>query len=82
MKYKIIRVFEDSEEYKYENLFLVRISEEQYNELLQSIEEYDNLDYEEAQEKYGMGKIEFVENYIMKNLDVINVGSSIDIDCY
>ena len=81
MKYRIIKVYEDSDEYQYENLFLVRINEEQYNELLQAIEEYDNLDYSEAEEKYGCGKIEFVENYITKHFEVINNGC-IGIDCY
>lgn len=81
MEYKIIKVYEDSLEYQYESLFLVRINEEQYNELLQAIEEYDNLDYSVAEEKYGCGKIEFVENYITNNLEVIS-NSCIDIDCY
>lgn len=81
MEYKIIKVYENSEEYQYESLFLVRINEKQYNELLQAIEEYDNLDYSEAEEKYGCGKIEFVENYITNNLEVIKT-DIIGIDCY
>lgn len=81
MKYRIIKVYEDSSEYQYENLFLVRIDEEQYNELLQAIEKYDDLGYAEAENKYGMGKIEFVESYIMNNFEVIDTGL-IDIDCY
>lgn len=81
MKYRLIKVYENSDEYQYENLFLVRISERQYNELLKAIEKYDSLDYEEAQDIYGMGKIEFVENYIINNLEVIKT-DIIDIDCY
>lgn len=81
MEYRIIKVYEDSDEYQYENLFLVRISEKQHSDLLKAIEEYDNLDYSEAEEKYGCGKIEFVENYITNNLEVISNGC-IDIDCY
>lgn len=81
MEYRIIKVYENSEEYQYENLFLVKISEKQYSELLKAIEKYDSLDYEEAQDIYGMGKIEFVENYIINNLEVIKT-DIIDIDCY
>ena len=81
MEYRIIKVYENSDEYQYENLFLVRISERQYSELLKAIEKYDALDYEEAQNIYGMGKIEFVENYITNNLEVIK-HDIIDIDCY
>lgn len=81
MKYRLIKVYENSDEYQYENLFLVRISERQYSELLKAIEKYDSFDYEEAQDIYGMGKIEFVENYIINNLEVIKT-DIIDIDCY
>lgn len=81
MKYKIIKVYEDSNEYQYENIFLVRINEEQYNELLQAIEKYDDLDYEDAVVDYGCGKIEFVENYITNHFEVID-NSCIGIDCY
>lgn len=82
MEYKIIKVYEDSEDYNYENLFLVRINEEQYNELLQIIEEFDNLDWEERKEKFGYeSKIEFVETYIMKNFEVVKA-DLIGIDCW
>ena len=81
MEYKIIKVFEIDYDYSYERLFLVKIDEEQYNELLQAIEKYDDLDYEEAVKIYGMGKIEFVENYIMNNFETIN-SNLIEIDCY
>lgn len=79
MEYRIIKVYEDSYEYQYENLFLVKISEEQYNELLQAIEKYDDLDC--GEDVYGMGKIEFVENYITEHFEVIK-SKLIEIDCY
>lgn len=82
MKYRIIRVYEDDYDYNYEQLFLVKCSEEQINELLKERDLFDELDWEEREEKYGFeSKIDFVENYIMKNFDVVDTGL-VEIDCY
>jgi hypothetical protein len=82
MKYRIIRVYENDYDYNYEQLFLAKCSEEQINELLKEKELFEDLDYEEREEKYGFeSKIDFVENYIMENFDVIETGL-VEIDCY
>lgn len=81
MKYRIIRVYENAEDYNYENLFLVNCNEEQKQKLLEFVNEIDALDCEEREEKYGAGKIEIIENYIMNNCGYVE-NDLIEIDCY
>lgn len=81
MKYRIIRVYENDCDYNYEQLFLVRCSEEQIENLKKLQKEIDNMDYEEREEKYGAGKIEIIENYIMENCGVVET-NLVEIDCY
>lgn len=84
MKYRIIRVYENDYDYNYEQLFLVRCSEEQKKKLQDLQQELRDLDWEERIEKYGdnaESKITFIEDYIMENLDVVKV-DLVEIDCY
>ena len=78
----LIRVYEDSNEYQYNNYFLVDITDEEKEELLRVCEEIKDLDYEEREEKYGSESIiECVETYITDNLFQIDF-EQIDIDTY
>lgn len=78
----LIRVYEDSNEYQYNNYFLVDITDEEKEELLKVCEEIREMDYEEREKKYGCdGVIECIERYITDNLFQIDF-EQIDIDTY
>lgn len=84
MEYRIIKVYENDYDYNYEQLFLVKCNEKQKTELQKIANELSVLDWEERIEKYGdntESKIDFIENYIMNNFEVVKL-DIIDIDCY
>ena len=78
----IIKVYEDSEDYQFEDLFLVDITKKEKEKLLRFCEKIQELDYEEREEKYGCDSvIELIENYISNNLKNIDY-EMLDIDTY
>ena len=82
MKYRIIKVFEDSCDYQYENLFLVRCNDKQVEDFKKFQEKVDELYMTgDLEEEYGGGKIECIEDYIVNNFEVLDV-DYIDVDCY
>ena len=79
---RLIRVYEDDEDYKYENIFIVEDNEKSLKELYKLQKDIDDLDYEERDKKYGCeSKIEIIENFIINNFTNINFQET-DIDCY
>ena len=78
----IIKVYEDSYDYKYENNFLVDITKEQKQELEKVVRSIKRLDYDKREDKYGSESIiDCVETYIAKNFGVVE-HDSIEVDCY
>lgn len=74
MKYRIIRVYENDYDYNYEQLFLVKCSEEQKQDLFRVLNKLDEMDEIDS-------KIDYIENYIMKNYDVIKT-DLVELNCY
>ena len=81
MEIRIIRVYEDSYDYKYENIFVVKDNEDSWRKLCEIEEDIRNLDYEEKEEKYGFeSNIELVEDYIRNNFEILDCYRT-DIEC-
>lgn len=74
MKYRIIRVYENDYDCNYEQLFLVRCSEEQKQDLFRVLEKLDEMEEIDS-------KIDYIENYIMKNYDVLKT-DLVELNCY
>jgi len=78
----LIKVYEDSYDYQYEQYFLVDITKEEKEKLLKVSEDIREIDYEEREEKYGSESvIECVENYIVDNFKKVDF-ERVEIDTY
>lgn len=78
----LIKVYDYSEEYQYEQYFLVDITKEEKEKLLEVCEDIQRLDLRPREEKYGSESIiDCTENYIVNNLKRIDF-EKIDIDTY
>ena len=78
----LIKVYEDSYDYQYEQYFLVDITKEEKEKLLKVCEDIRNIEYDEREKKYGNESIiDCVENYIVNNLKKVDF-ERVEIDTY
>ena len=69
----LIKVYEDSDDFQYEQYFFVDITKEEKEKLLKVCDDIRDLDYDERETKYGSESvIDCVENYIVKNLKKVD----------
>ena len=81
MEIRVIRVYEDSYDYKYENIFVVEDNEDSWRKLCEIEEDIHNLGFEEKVRKYGFeSNIELVEDFIRNNFETIDCYRT-DIEC-
>jgi len=81
-KITLIKVYENDEDYQYENYFLANITKEEREKILEVCEEIKDLDYNERTKRYGdESVITCIESYIVNNLDNIDF-EQVDVDTY
>lgn len=81
MEIRVIRVYEDSYDYEYENIFVVKDNEENIKKLNEIEEDLHDLDYEEKAKKYGEeSNIVIIEDFIKNNFEILDYYRT-DIEC-